>query len=409
MGIMLAEPGFHTRCYVEWEAYPRSVIIAAQRAGYLEPAPIWDDLTTFDAKPLAGAIDTLLAGYPCQPFSQAGQRRGADDERHLWPDVARIARELGPALQWIILENVAGHVTLGAETVLRELWDMGFTPAAGLFSASEVGATHERIRWFCVAYRRHPERRPEDAAGYNRHGTDTGWAQGDGRSGKRRQDVDHTPSPRRDGAGIGAGADSQGGQRLSGAGCGDVGNAAGIGRRKGRPEPEFRSGRNALASAGGELADSHDTGPQGQQPEQRDTQGRQEQAGHAGLRSGAGLFPPGPGNHDAWADTLAVAPDLAPAASLGDAFTQACDLAAADQGPEQAQAESAVCRMADGLASRSRALRLLGNGVVPLVAAHAIRTLGAAHGLRPVDLDAAEGRAGTSADADGFVRMTRTP
>lgn len=73
MGLMLAEPGFHTRCFVEWEEYPRSVIIAAQRAGYLERAPIWDDLTTFDARPLSGAIDTLLAGYPCQLVSERGR------------------------------------------------------------------------------------------------------------------------------------------------------------------------------------------------------------------------------------------------------------------------------------------------------------------------------------------------
>lgn len=118
MGLMLAEPGFHTRCFVEWEEYPRRALIAAQRAGYFAPAPIWDDVTTFDAKPLAGAIDTLLAGYPCQPFSLAGQRRGENDERHLWPDIERIIGELGDGLRWCFFENVAGHLTLGLETVL---------------------------------------------------------------------------------------------------------------------------------------------------------------------------------------------------------------------------------------------------------------------------------------------------
>ena len=83
MGLMLAEPGFHTRAYVEWERHPQQCLIAAQRAGYFAPAPIWDDVTTFDGRPWRGHIDTVLAGYPCQPFSQAGQRRGAEDERHL--------------------------------------------------------------------------------------------------------------------------------------------------------------------------------------------------------------------------------------------------------------------------------------------------------------------------------------
>ena len=58
---MLAELGYHTRAFVEWEAYPRSVLIAAQRAGYFAPAPIWDDLRSFDARPFRGAFDTVLA------------------------------------------------------------------------------------------------------------------------------------------------------------------------------------------------------------------------------------------------------------------------------------------------------------------------------------------------------------
>ena len=149
MGLDLAEPGFATACFVEWEEYPRSVLIAAQRAGYFAPAPIWDNVKTFDGRPWRGLCDTVLAGYPCQPFSAAGQRKGEDDPRHLWPDVARIVGEVQP--EWVFLENVPGHVSLGLETVLRTLWDMGFTPAVGLFSASEVGAPHERLRVFIVA------------------------------------------------------------------------------------------------------------------------------------------------------------------------------------------------------------------------------------------------------------------
>ena len=128
LGLMLAEPGYHSRAFVEWEDWPRAVLIAAQRAGYFAPAPIWTDLRGFDAQPFRGAFDTVLAGYPCQPFSAAGKRGGEDDPRHLWPEVARVIAECGP--EWVFLENVAGHVTLGLETVLRELWRMGYTPAA---------------------------------------------------------------------------------------------------------------------------------------------------------------------------------------------------------------------------------------------------------------------------------------
>lgn len=120
LGLILAEPGYHTRAFVEWEDWPRAVLIAARRAGYFAPAPIWTDLRSFDARPFRGAFDAVLAGYPCQPFSAAGRRGGADDPRHLWPDVARVIGECRP--EWVFLENVAGHVALGLETVLRESW-----------------------------------------------------------------------------------------------------------------------------------------------------------------------------------------------------------------------------------------------------------------------------------------------
>lgn len=93
---MLAEPGYHTRAFVEWEDWPRAVLIAAQNAGYFALAPIWDDLRSFDAHPFRGAFDTVLAGYPCQPFSAAGERGGASDPRHLWPEVARVIAECRP-------------------------------------------------------------------------------------------------------------------------------------------------------------------------------------------------------------------------------------------------------------------------------------------------------------------------
>ena len=154
MGLMLSEPGYHTRAFVEWENWHRTVLIAAQRAGYFAPAPIWDDLRSFDARVFRGAFDIVLAGYPCQPFSAAGKRGGADDPRHLWPEVARVIGECRP--EWVFLENVSGHVTLGLETVLRELWGMGYTPAAGLFSAAEVGAPHQRTRVFILAHTDEP-------------------------------------------------------------------------------------------------------------------------------------------------------------------------------------------------------------------------------------------------------------
>jgi len=311
MGLMLAEPGFETRCWVEWDEEPRERLIAAQRAGYFAPAPIWDDVRTFDGRALRGAIDTILAGYPCQPFSTAGKRLGESDERHLWPDIARIITEVQP--RWVFLENVAGHVSLGAETVLRDLRGMGFTPAAGLFSAQEVGATHERRRWFCVAYS---------------DGWDAGaeWKQ---RCGKQR-------------------FLAPGG----GSGARDVDDSARIGWGEGRAEPELRGGRHAASGDGRELAAAGGSELEGQQRRQRDEGGREEPDGYPALCGGAGLFPPVPGDTRGWASILDHTPDLAPAFAPRD-LKRACDHYAAlvaDGRLAEAEAQSRLRRMADGLA-----------------------------------------------------------
>ena len=362
MGLMLAEPGYHTRAFVEWEDWPRTVLIAAQRAGYFAPAPIWDDLRSFDARPFRGAFDIVLAGYPCQPFSAAGKRGGANDLRHLWPEVARVIRECAP--EWVFVENVAGHVSLGLETVLRELWDMGYTPAAGLFSAAEVGAPHQRLRIFILAHTDEPA---------SRHG-------------KLQSGGQQRLHP-------------QGGS--TGAGHPELVDAQGDGRGEGWAGAELWLGRNATpASAGGAMADTGRTELEGQQRGQRNPGRQKIPDGYTALPGRTGLHPPGPGDHAGWAAVLASRPDLAPALGFNDCLAWASRLAADPESPDTAAAEPALRRMADGMAHRARALRLLGNGVHPLAAAHAWRSLAAAHGLGPVDL--AADRCGPAPGADGF-------
>ena len=150
LGVSIAEPEAKTVCFVEWEYNAAAAIVAGMRAGYLHPAPVWDNVLTFDGTHWRGIVDTIIAGYPCQPFSAAGKRDGENDERHLWPDIARIIQEVRPRL--VFLENVAGHVSLGLDTVLRDLRRMGYKVAAGIFSAAETGATHKRERVFILAY-----------------------------------------------------------------------------------------------------------------------------------------------------------------------------------------------------------------------------------------------------------------
>ena len=95
-------------------------------------------------------IDILTAGYPCQPFSQAGYRKGTDDERHIFPYILEAIGILRP--RWVILENVRGHLSLGLKEVLAELASIGYDAIWKIVRASDVGAPHQRARVFIIAY-----------------------------------------------------------------------------------------------------------------------------------------------------------------------------------------------------------------------------------------------------------------
>jgi DNA (cytosine-5)-methyltransferase 1 len=95
-------------------------------------------------------IDILTAGYPCQPFSHAGQRKGENDERHIWPYILKGISILRP--KYIILENVRGHLSLGFKEVLGDLAKIGYDAKWRIVRASDVGAPHQRARLFIIAY-----------------------------------------------------------------------------------------------------------------------------------------------------------------------------------------------------------------------------------------------------------------
>ncbi|MEW2580121.1 DNA cytosine methyltransferase [Streptomyces syringium] len=95
-------------------------------------------------------VDILCGGYPCQPFSTAGHRRGTDDPRHIWPYIATALGVLRPRLA--IFENVAAHVGLGFSNVLADLASIGFDAEWVCLRASDVGAPHQRRRLFLLAW-----------------------------------------------------------------------------------------------------------------------------------------------------------------------------------------------------------------------------------------------------------------
>lgn len=93
--------------------------------------------------------DVLVGGYPCQPFSYAGSRRGERDPKHLFPWFADAVRNLRP--RFAIMENVSGHLSLGFGTVLGEMASLRYNCSWDCLSASHFGAPHQRDRVFIVA------------------------------------------------------------------------------------------------------------------------------------------------------------------------------------------------------------------------------------------------------------------
>ncbi|RRJ97286.1 DNA cytosine methyltransferase, partial [Opitutaceae bacterium TAV4] len=122
-----------TVAYSEIEAFAVANLVAKMEAGLLDAAPVWPDVKTFPWAAFHGCVDILSGGYPCQPFSAAGKRRGKDDPRHLWPHIARGIRICRPAI--CFFENVEGHITLGLRDVLHDLVGMGYRATWGIFSA----------------------------------------------------------------------------------------------------------------------------------------------------------------------------------------------------------------------------------------------------------------------------------
>lgn len=94
-------------------------------------------------------VDIITAGYPCQPFSTAGNRKGFDDKRHIWPYIKKIIGNLQPSV--VILENVRGHLTLGFKEVLADITELGYDAQWAIVRASDVGAPHRRERVFILA------------------------------------------------------------------------------------------------------------------------------------------------------------------------------------------------------------------------------------------------------------------
>ncbi len=139
-------------------------------------APIYGDVRTLTRERYIndfgdnGRADLLTGGFPCQPFSVAGRRRGADDDRFLWPDMFRIIREFFP--RWVIAENVRGLLSQGRglafEQVCSDLEALAYDVRSFVIPAAGVGAPHRRDRIWIIAnadgHKHRGRRRPSSEA-----------------------------------------------------------------------------------------------------------------------------------------------------------------------------------------------------------------------------------------------------
>ena len=331
-GLKRVITDYRTVAYCEADPFCQDVLIRRMQDGWLDRAPIWPDLRTLDGRPWRGRVDLVCAGFPCQPFSVSGKRRGDGDARNLWPDVRRVIAESEPAV--VFLENVPGSLPYFYHVVLPELSGLGYAAQAGLFTAAEVGAPHRRQRIFVVAYRNVTGRQQ-----VSRGPSGDEAADGRARWDTREQDGNYVAS----------------------GGVENMGDAA-------RPRREAsRFGR-----------DEHTGHPD----EPRLALGFQPEVGCGALRDeGTPAWPPGPEERDRWAAVLARWPHLAPA--VEDAARdwqqgahgqyrrrERVPEAGTDRDGQEAP-QPTIRRVADGAARRVDRLRALGNAVVPAQAARA--------------------------------------
>ena len=302
-----------TVAYIEREAYAASVMVARMEEGSLDAAPVWPDLLTFDGRRFRGAVDCIAAGFPCQDLSLAGRRAGLDGARSgLFFNILDIADDCDAAN--LFLENVAGIASATASVVdeaegalderaaarvLGELADRGWNAEWLTLSASDVGASHGRERWFCWAWRQLDDAdgdgSPEGSHGRRGDGARTDPAERREGAGKRRSILAHAKRPERRALSVGGTGGQQGhdGRRPEAHGGPGIENAVlghadqqrthrsgppgqqagcvesaqsstcmadptGHGRHQGRPEPGREQGRPDAAECGCAVADSDD-------------------------------------------------------------------------------------------------------------------------------------------------------
>jgi len=293
--------GFETAAFCEYAEWPRKVL-----AKHWPNVPIFDDVRILKGSDIDGPIDVICGGYPCQPFSTAGRRKGQEDDRHLWPEFNRLVVELRPT--WVIGENVAGHISMGLDDVLSDLERQGYAARTFVVPACATGAPHRRDRVWTVA----------NASGR--------------RSCKSRQREEEQP-----------------GRTKAVGGSKDVADAPQLQRDGGTEHPEQSErqfSKSGKCSGADHVAHSDDARLQGW-PEARNT-------GGFGARGNQHIKRCGDNQGPAW---------IAEPGMGGMAY----GLPAGMDGPCRWPPEPDIPRVAKGVKDRANRLKALGNAVVPQI------------------------------------------
>ena len=142
--------GFETVGQCEWADYPTKVL-----EKHWPTVPRWRDIRTltkegFYERTGLRTVDVISGGFPCQPFSTAGKRKGKNDDRFLWPEMLRVISEIRPS--WVVGENVVGIVSMELDQVLSDLEAQNYTVQAFIIPACAVDAPHRRDRCVIVGH-----------------------------------------------------------------------------------------------------------------------------------------------------------------------------------------------------------------------------------------------------------------
>tara|TARA_R100000654_G_scaffold39457_1_gene65234 strand:+ start:926 stop:2023 length:1098 start_codon:yes stop_codon:yes gene_type:complete len=141
----LESVGMETVAFCEMDAFCQKVL-----KKHWPNVPIHSDIKELDGHEYRGAVELICGGFPCQPFSVAGEQRGAEDDRALWPEMLRVIREVQPT--WVIGENVSGIINMELDNVLSDLEAEGYAAQTFVLPACSVDAKHRRDRVWIVAH-----------------------------------------------------------------------------------------------------------------------------------------------------------------------------------------------------------------------------------------------------------------